>query len=176
MKAPFPWFGGKRTVADVVWRRLGADASNFIEPFFGSGAVLLSRPGWSRSVSWVETVNDKDGFVANFWRSVKSDPEAVAHWADWPVNENDLHARHVWLRGRRTAITRRLEGDPDFYDSQVAWWWVWGICCWIGSGWCDPELTGPWVIQIDEDGHRQLVHRSSLATSETQEDKEGGIR
>ena len=26
--------------------------------------------------------------------------------------------------------------DPDFYDVKVAGWWVWGLCCWIGSGWC----------------------------------------
>ena len=25
MKAPFPWFGGKRRVADVVWAALGDD-------------------------------------------------------------------------------------------------------------------------------------------------------
>ena len=23
LKAPFPWFGGKSTIADVVWSRLG---------------------------------------------------------------------------------------------------------------------------------------------------------
>ncbi len=34
-------------------------------------------------------------------------------------------------------------GDPDFYDAKVAGWWVWGQCCWIGSGWCSGK--GPWV-------------------------------
>jgi hypothetical protein len=45
----------------------------------------------------VETVNDKDCYLANFWRALQADPEAVAHWADAPVNEADLHARHQWL-------------------------------------------------------------------------------
>jgi hypothetical protein len=41
--APFPWFGGKRKVAAEVWARFGA-VGNYVEPFFGSGAVLLARP------------------------------------------------------------------------------------------------------------------------------------
>ena len=43
LKAPFPWFGGKSLVADIVWQRFG-DIPNYVEPFFGSGAVLLGRP------------------------------------------------------------------------------------------------------------------------------------
>jgi hypothetical protein len=156
MKAPFPWFGGKRTVAAGVWARFG-EVRNYVEPFFGSGAVLLNRPGWQPGTAWIETVNDRDGFIANFWRATQHDPDAVAHWANWPVNENDLHARHVWLRGQRAALTRRLEGDPDYYDAKLAGWWVWGICCWIGGGWCDPETVGPWQVVEDDEGHSQLV-------------------
>lgn len=43
LRAPFPWFGGKRKVAEEVWRRFGR-VENYVEPFFGSGAVLLGRP------------------------------------------------------------------------------------------------------------------------------------
>lgn len=43
LKAPFPWFGGKSKIANEVWRRFG-DVPNYVEPFFGSGAVLLGRP------------------------------------------------------------------------------------------------------------------------------------
>ena len=91
LKAPFPWFGGKRRVADIVWERFGP-VPNYVEPFFGSGAVMLARPpDWPPRN---ETVNDLDCMIANFWRSVEEDPEEVAYWADWPVNEADLHARH----------------------------------------------------------------------------------
>ena len=90
-------------------------------------------------------MNDKDGFICNVWRALKADPEGVAVAADWPVNENDLHARHIWLVGQRETLTARLEGDPEFYDVKIAGWWVWGICCWIGSGWCSGE--GPWNVQ-----------------------------
>lgn len=69
MQAPFPWFGGKRRVASEVWTRFGA-VDNYVEPFFGSGAVLLGRP---TPFDGTETVNDLDGYVANFWRAVPSE-------------------------------------------------------------------------------------------------------
>ena len=140
LKAPFPWFGGKSRVAPLVWSRFGK-LPNYVEPFFGSGAVLLGRPHEPH----VETINDKDGFVCNFWRAVQADPDGVASYADWPVNENDLHARHVWLVERRHDLTARLEGDPDYYDAKIAGWWVWGICCWIGGEWCAGN-NGPWNV------------------------------
>jgi DNA adenine methylase len=138
LKAPFPWFGGKSRVADVVWQRFG-DVPNYVEPFFGSGAVLLGRPG---GATGTETVNDLDGFVANFWRAVSMDAETVWRWADSPVNECDLHARHLWLLDRKAGLPERLMADPEFCDAQIAGWWVWGICSWIGSGWCSGD--GPW--------------------------------
>ncbi len=147
--APFPWFGGKRRVADLVWPRFGS-VVNYVEPFAGSLAMLLSRP---QSFDGIETVNDLDGFVANFWRALAADPAGVAHWADWPVNENDQHARHIWLVQRKDALARRLEGDPMYYDVQIAGWWVWGISVWIGGGWCSGN--GPWHI---DDATGQLVH------------------
>ena len=145
LKAPFPWFGGKSRVAPIVWERFG-DVPNYVEPFFGSGAVLLDRPG--SHPAKIETVNDLDGFVANFWRSVAADPELTASYADWPIIEADLNARHAWLVGIRETLLRKLEGDPDFYDPMIAGWWVAGICGWIGSGYCSGE--GPWVVRGGE--------------------------
>ena len=164
MRAPFPYFGGKSKVAGEVWARFG-DVPNYVEPFAGSTAVLLKRPDRHQWWERTETINDADGMVANFWRAVKHDPEAVAHFADWPVNENDLHARHGWLVGQRERITAMLEGDAEWYDAKVAGWWLWGICLWIGSGWCSGE--GPWVqvdgklVHLGDDGrgiNRKLVH------------------
>ena len=136
-RAPFPWFGGKSRCAHLVWQRFG-DIPNYVEPFFGSGAVLLGRPTPART----ETVNDMDCYLANFWRAVQADPEQVALQADWPVNEADLHARHIWLTNQ-TTFRSRMREDPEYYDARIAGWWVWGISQWIGSGWCSrPELVG----------------------------------
>jgi site-specific DNA-adenine methylase len=156
----FPYFGGKSPVANLVWDAIG-DVPNYVEPFFGSGAVLFLRPG---GAGHIETVNDADGFVANFWRALQRDEQAVAAAADNPVNEADLHARHLWLIGQRERITDRVCGDEDFYDAKAAGWWAWGLCCWIGSGWCSGN--GPWqsvdgqmVLRNPGQGvNRQLPH------------------
>ena len=147
ISAPFPWFGGKSRAAPLIWEAIG-DASNFVEPFAGSIAALLARPESPDGIRRTETINDADGFVANFWRAVTLDPDATAKAADWPVSEADLSARHLWLIGQRAALTERLQVDPDYFDAKIAGWWVWGICSWIGSGWCSGE--GPWV----SDGER----------------------
>lgn len=133
LRAPFPWFGGKSRAADLVWSAFG-NVPNYVEPFAGSLAVLLARPHQAK----VETVNDKDGFVANFWRAVAAAPDEVARFADWPVNEADLHARHRWLVDQ-SPLLERLIADPTWFDARIAGWWVWGISTWIGNGWCSPD-------------------------------------
>jgi len=140
LKAPFPYAGGKAAVAPEIWARFG-NVPNYVEPFAGSCAVLLARPDGPGKT---ETINDADGLLSNVWRAIQADPDAVAHAADWPVNENDLHARHAWLVGRRESLSARLEGDPDYYDAKAAGWWLWGACAWIGSGWCSGD--GPWRV------------------------------
>jgi DNA adenine methylase len=130
LSAPFPWFGGKSRAADAIWQRFG-NVPNYVEPFAGSLAVLLSRPHEPRT----ETVNDADGYLVNFWRAVATAPDEVARWADWPVSELDLHARHKWLVSR-TEFVEKLRDDPAFCDPSIAGWWAWGLCGWIGTGWC----------------------------------------
>lgn len=92
-KTPFPWFGDKARAADLIWPRFG-DVMNYSEPFAGSLAVLLRRPHPPGN----EIANDLNAYVANAWRAMQADPGAVARFADYPVNEVDLHARHRWLR------------------------------------------------------------------------------
>lgn len=135
IRAPFTYFGGKSRVAAAVWERFG-DVPNYVEPFAGSMAVLLRRP--RSHTGWTETVNDIDNYIVNFWRAVRAEPEAVTDWADWPVSETDLYARHLWLvqEGKERLANLNLELNPFVYDAQVAGWWVWGICQWIGHGWC----------------------------------------
>lgn len=130
LKAPFAYFGGKLKAAKLVWPRFG-DAPNYVEPFFGSGAVLFARPFPVR----IETVNEKDPYVSNFFRAVTADPDKVAYYCDYPVIETDLHARHLWLVNQ-AGFRECMKNDPDYFDPKIAGWWVWGLCQWIGSGWC----------------------------------------
>lgn len=164
LRAPFPWYGGKSLAAPLLWQAFGK-VPNYVEPFAGSMAVLLARPHPAK----IETVNDKDGLIANFWRATKRAPEAVAEFCDWPVNEADLHARHQWLVDQALPLTERLMTDPEYYDAKVAGWWVWGICTWIGNGWCSvDERLHRCLPKIGTPGHgihapsrkKPLTHRN----------------
>lgn len=126
-------------MAKKVWERFGT-VKNYVEPFAGGLAVFLAAPNPPK----VATLNDIDGFITNFWRAVKYDPDAVAHYADWPVTEIDLFARQVWLLKLRDELVERLMSDPDHFDAKAAGWWVWGKCAHIASEWCKGK--GPlWV-------------------------------
>lgn len=169
LKSPYPYFGGKRRVADVIWRAFGP-VPNFIDPFLGSNSILLCRPGGPGKI---ETINDADRMVANFWRALKADPYAVAAWCDDPVNEADLHARHKWLVNQE-EFRERMHRDPYHYDVQIAGWWVWGLCQWIGGGWCvepdnrkHPKLDGIGKGVHSKAGsaeHHQRPHMSGSST------------
>lgn len=131
VKSPYPYFGGKGRVAKVIWQALG-EVSNYVEPFAGSLAVLLANP----KVPKIETVNDLDCFIANFWRAVANDPDGVAEFADTPIHEADLHARHQWLLSAVDAdFIFKMHSDPNFYDLKIAGWWVWGIGASVGNNW-----------------------------------------
>lgn len=143
-KAPFPWFGGKSAAADLVWALIG-DVPHYVEPFFGSGAVLLGRPHPANRSHYSETANDLDGFVVNFWRAMKSYPVETACAASWPVAEADKTARQIALLRWRDESLERLAGDAEWCCPIMAGWWAWALSVQIGafdgkSAWAaDPE-------------------------------------
>ena len=158
MKSPFPYFGGKSKIAALVWEALG-DVAHYIEPFFGSGAVLLNRPFIDNSIR-TETVNDSDGSIANVWRSLKFSPAEVAKWCDWPVNHADLMARKKEIIKRNGYLLEGLIYDPEWHDAKIAGYWIWSASCWIGSG-----LTRPGQIpHITDRG--EGVHASNSNINE----------
>jgi len=152
LKAPFPYFGGKATVADVVWQALG-QPKHYIEPFAGSCAVLLNRPDYNPS-KHMETICDKDGYVANVWRSLQMEPDAVAKVCDWPVNHADLNARR-WYLLKNAELLQNLCGDPEWHDVKMAGYWIWAASCWIGSG-----LTRP--LAIPDITNAKGVHKTGF--------------
>jgi len=194
LKAPYPYAGGKFRAATHIWPRIGR-VRNLIFPFWGSGGDFWGGVDLIFAEDYIPpiiTINDIDCYIANFWRAIQANPDAVAVHANWPVNEADLHARHRWLVGvdfppinvpmiyatnpalraaylagfgargtgsDRRAFRERMRTDPDYYDVKIAGWWCWGMCCWIGGGWCThrdgvgrrPSLAG--------DGQGEGIHR-----------------
>jgi len=68
-KIAFGWYGGKYSHLNWLLPLL-PKAHHYCEPFGGSAAVLLNR-----EPSPVETYNDVDGEVANFFRVLRNDKE-----------------------------------------------------------------------------------------------------
>jgi len=65
----FGWYGGKYSHLDWLLPLL-PDCHHYCEPFAGSAAVLLNR-----APSAVETYNDLDGEVCNFFRALRNEKE-----------------------------------------------------------------------------------------------------
>lgn len=71
MKAIMKYPGSKWSIADWIISYFPQHHS-YLEPFFGSGAVLFNKPR-----SNIETVNDLDGNVVNLFEWIRKDPERL---------------------------------------------------------------------------------------------------
>ena len=108
----FGWYGGKYSHLDWLLPLL-PECRHYCEPFAGSAAVLLNR-----EPSPVETYNDIDGEVVNFFRVLRNDADSLIRLiALTPfsreeyfhaVNESDgetsdlERARRFFIRARQT--------------------------------------------------------------------------
>ena len=68
---PFGWYGGKFSHLDWLLPLL-PECHHYCEPFAGSGAVLLNR-----TPSKVETYNDLDGEVVNFFKVLRNQKDKL---------------------------------------------------------------------------------------------------
>ncbi len=153
LRAPFNYFGCKAAIASEVWTRLG-NPRVFIEPFLGSAAVLLARPGGAPPASDLEIVNDADGHISNVWRAIQTHPGELVDAMVTGAREVDLHARAAVAVERSADLVSRLEGDPAFCDTELASWWLTGARAAIPGDWLKP---GPWHRERGEDGVWRLV-------------------
>lgn len=72
MKSVIKYPGSKWNIAPQLVKLI-PEHHSYVEPFFGSGAVLFNKP-----VSDIETVNDLDSDVVNLFRCIQKDSERLA--------------------------------------------------------------------------------------------------
>ena len=72
MKAIINYPGSKWRLASWIINHFPSHHS-YLEPFFGSGAILFNKPR-----SPIETINDLDGNVVNLFEWIRKDPERLA--------------------------------------------------------------------------------------------------
>lgn len=108
----FGWYGGKYSHLDWLLPLL-PECHHYCEPFAGSGAVLINRPP-----SPVETYNDIDGDVVNFFRVLRDhQDDLIKGIALTPFSREEYHlaiygeedgisdierARRFYIRARQT--------------------------------------------------------------------------
>ena len=63
-KPPFPWIGGKEKIAPYILQTFPAKLAQYVEPFGGSGAVLLALP---QDPSRLDIYNDLDAELVNLY-------------------------------------------------------------------------------------------------------------
>jgi DNA adenine methylase len=105
-KIVFGWYGGKFSHLEWLLPLLPT-AHHYCEPFAGSGAVLLNRPP-----SPVETYNDIDGDVVNFFRVLRDNSEELTRAITLtPFSREEFHKA---INGSHRGISD-LEKARRFY-------------------------------------------------------------
>lgn len=138
---PFTYLGGKRDIADEVWRRFGHDIANYIEPFAGGLSVLLARPiNDIRDLKkYRELANDSNLLLLNFWRTIQQDDiEKLISTVDFPPHEVALLSRRKEMIKKLWDLYEKLL-DDKFYDSELAGYWLYIAREWIGNRPDDPD-------------------------------------
>ena len=114
--------GSKKHWAPTVWRRLG-QPDIYAEPFAGSVALLTRRP---YPYGKKEIIIDVDGFICNFWRAVRYDPEKIIDCMESRLNiEHDVLAAGPELSDWMNTANAKLRDDLYWYDARMAGLWCW---------------------------------------------------
>lgn len=106
----FGWYGGKFSHLEWLLPLLPA-AHHYCEPFAGSAAVVLNR-----APSSVETYNDIDGEVVNFFKVLRDQSEELTRAiALTPFSREEFHRAIAGVSTRLSKNKRSLERARRFY-------------------------------------------------------------
>lgn len=106
MKAIAKYPGSKWSLAKWIISYF-PEHHSYLEPFFGSGAVLFNKPR-----SNIETVNDLDGNVVNLFECIRQDPQKLARMVYLTP-----YAREVYEKAYETVPDEddKFEAALNFY-------------------------------------------------------------
>lgn len=76
MRAPFRYFGSKFRLASWILQFFPPHET-YVEPYAGALGVLLNKPP-----AWIEVVNDINGDIVNFYRHLRTNPQALIESID----------------------------------------------------------------------------------------------
>ena len=144
---------------------------SYVEPYFGSGAVLFSKPP-----SRIETINDLDSDVVNLFRCIQEDPEHLAR-----LVMTTPYSREAYDTSFMTApLTGIPSGDDRFHKAcrfLARMWQAYGSRSdGYRSGWrydaaCRERMYAlwewyalpEWIVEVAERLRKvQIEHRPAL--------------
>lgn len=102
MRPPFPYFGGKMSVAARIVELLPPHR-HYVEPFAGSLSVLLAKP----QVKF-ETVNDIHQELMTFWRVLRDRPAELERVCALTPHSRAEYAAAADLVGDELEVARRV--------------------------------------------------------------------
>lgn len=104
MKAVVKYPGSKWSISKWIISFF-PEHHSYVEPFFGSGAVLFNK-----GRSNIETVNDLDGNVANLFECIREDPEKLARSIYLTP-----YSREVYEKAFQEVPEDKFEAALNFY-------------------------------------------------------------
>lgn len=105
-KSPFPYYGGKNKLAPWILSHV-PDHTVYVEPFVGSGAVLLAKPE-----SRVEVINDLNGDVVNFWRVLRDQHDELVELLQLTPYARD---EYLWCRDGKSGTVDPVQRAREFF-------------------------------------------------------------
>ena len=99
MRSVLHYPGGKKRIAPWIIKHMPRHHS-YLEPFFGCGAVLFEKPP-----SRIETVNDLDGDIVNFFRVIRDNREQLQEWITYTPYARKVYDE-AFLREPRDNVER----------------------------------------------------------------------
>ncbi|MCB0537480.1 MAG: DNA adenine methylase [Bacteroidetes bacterium] len=110
MKTPTVFYGGKMSLVSTILPLLNIPHTTFCEPYVGGGAVY-----WAKNPVPVEVINDHNGFVINFYKTLKSNFK----------NLEKKIQQTLYSRESHTVAKMVYKAPYLFSDVQKAWsFWV----------------------------------------------------
>lgn len=134
-KPPFPWIGSKEKIAPYILQLFPPKLTQYVEPFGGSGAVLLALPP---DPNRLDIYNDLDAELVNLYSCIKECSNVLLRELRFlPIHSRKLfeyyaHALHLRPQPARPALVRHRSGGLiflrfarsvlfDFCPSPVIW-------------------------------------------------------
>ena len=142
MNAIFKYPGSKWGIARWIINHFPVHHS-YLEPFFGSGAVLFTKER-----SRIETVNDLDGNVVNLFEWIRRDPERLAQEIYWIPYAREVYDRATdaiytendSFRRAVNFLTKMMMGH-GFRVNEIKVGWKNDVqgreAAYAAKGWCD---------------------------------------